>query len=699
MKGIGHAERERLGELLERALALPPGQCPAFLEDACGGNMALHEELVSLLASHAEAPDFLERIENALLPVATDALTDAVLPAGTIIGRYEIIESLGSGGMGVVYKARDPTLDRLVALKFLSSHLSSDAEARARLKREARAASSLDHPNIAVVYEIGEMESAPGRPESGGFFIAMAYYQGETVKARIARGGLSIREALDYAVQLADALSRAHGAGIVHRDIKPANVMVTESAQIKIVDFGVAKSAHSTGTDEVLKPEAVEARGDLTRADTRLGTVAYMSPEQTRGGAVVDHRTDLWSLGVVLYEMLAGVRPFRGEAEDAIIDAIRNEEPTPLETLRPDTPPGLARVVNRCLAKDPAARYASAAALLTDLRSLAAIPDARAYESYLRARYEAWRFSRDRLDRAKRYIDTAIDIVGDNELLYSTLGHIMMMYVESGIEPGAATAEHVDALADRVFALNPESARGHWLKSWVAYQRCDLRAALRAGERALALEPDELDTILFLAYLYAHAGRNGDARALIERSVMLDPLMPLTHSTLGYVAIMEGRFNEAVEAYRRSHAMDPDGPLASVSLGWALAFDRQFDEATAVLDGAADRFPAMAFASWSRSLAHGLRGESADAVRAITPVFEAAARSCETFTSAIANCFALAGETELALDWLEHDVRRGMLNYTFLAEYNWFLDSVRSEPRFKTLMERVRAASIELGDS
>lgn len=370
MTGLGQAERERLGELFERTLTVPPGGRAAFLADACGGNTRLHEELTSLLASHTEAPDFLSQIESALAPAVTGALSDPVPATGTTIGRYEIIEGLGSGGMGVVYKARDLTLDRLVALKFLPSHLSTDASARARLKREARAASSLDHPNIAVVYEIGETESSPGHPESGGVFIAMAYYEGETLRDRIARGDLSIREALDYSIQLADALSRAHGVGIVHRDIKPANVMVTESAQIKIVDFGVAKSAGTTAAAETLKLDVVETGADLTREGTRLGTVGYMSPEQTRGAAV-DHRTDVWSLGVVLYEMLAGARPFRGEAEEAVVDAIRNEDPAPLETLVLEAPPGLRRAVDRCLAKDPESRYASAAALLADLRSVA----------------------------------------------------------------------------------------------------------------------------------------------------------------------------------------------------------------------------------------------------------------------------------------------------------------------------------------
>jgi serine/threonine protein kinase/Flp pilus assembly protein TadD len=826
MSGVrGRAERERLGDLFERALAVPPERQAAFIEEASGGDAELHAELTSLLASHAAAPNFLERMGEELLPAALGALSEENLPAGRVVGHYEILERLGGGGMGVIYKARDTSLDRVVALKFLPRHLAADAEARARLKREARAASALDHPNIEVVYEIGATEPAPGDPEGGRLFIAMAYYEGETFKEKIARGPLAIREALDYAIQLVEGLSRAHEAGIVHRDIKPANVMVTDRGEVKIVDFGVAKV---TGVE-------------LTRDGTRLGTVAYMSPEQIRGGAV-DHRTDLWSTGVVLYEMLTGVRPFRGDAEEAVLDAIRNDEPPPLEALRPEVPPRLARVVRQCLAKEPALRHASGATLLADLRSVAhasaeretqpsvavlpfmnisrdadneyfsdglteeviadlshirslrvtsrtsamrlkhsdkdlrtiahelgvryvleggvrkagdtlritarfidaysdtqlwartfdsrvddvleiqeqvaraivgalrlrlspaetgaladrPIPDVRAYESYLRARYEAWRFSREGLERAKRYIDTALAIVGDNALLYSTLGHITAMYLEAGIEPDAAAVERVDELAEKVFALNPESARGHWLKAFVGFHRGDVRAAMRAGERAHALQPDDADTLLLLGYVYAHAGRNADARALLERAVELDPLTPLTHAVQGFIAIVEGRFADAVEPYRRCHEMDPEGPFAAVCLGWALAYDRRVEEATAMLDAAAARFPGTAFASWARSLAYGLRGESAEAVRAITPAFEAAARGSEMFARELAHCYALAGENDRALDWLEREVGLGMLNYRFLAEHDWFLKGVRSEARFGALLERVRTASAEL---
>ena len=234
-------DRERLGRLFERALTLPLAARAAFVEQE--SDDALRAELASLLASHDAAPDFLDRLGPSVLNPALAALVaEDALPVGQVVGRYEVLGRIGGGGMGVVYRARDPALDRLVALKLLPQHLVADSEARARLIREARAASALDHPNIAVVHEIGTAEPTPDDPTSARLFIAMAYYDGETLAQRLTRGRLPVRDAVDYAIQLADGLSGAHAAGIVHRDIKPANLLVTSRAQVKIVDFGIARA-------------------------------------------------------------------------------------------------------------------------------------------------------------------------------------------------------------------------------------------------------------------------------------------------------------------------------------------------------------------------------------------------------------------------------------------------------------------------
>ncbi len=286
---------------------------------------------------------------------------------GKTISHYKILEKLGEGGMGVVYKARDTKLDRLVALKFLPAHLSQAQNEKKRFIHEAKAASALDHPNICTIYEIDETQPVPGQPGGGQMFIAMACNDGESLKERIQRGPIPIDEAIDIAIQIARGLAKAHSKEIVHRDIKPANVLITADGEVKIVDFGLAKLSGQTM---------------LTKAGTTLGTAAYMSPEQSQGAAV-DHRTDIWALGAVLYEMLTGQQPFHGDYEQAVIYSILNEDPKPPGILRKDLPGGLNEVVLNALAKEPGQRIDSAADFLPALEKFRPDSGAAAGTSFL----------------------------------------------------------------------------------------------------------------------------------------------------------------------------------------------------------------------------------------------------------------------------------------------------------------------------
>jgi len=277
---------------------------------------------------------------------------------GETVSHYRILEKLGEGGMGVVYKAEDSKLKRSVALKFLPADLTRDPKAKERFVREAQTASALDHPNICTIYEIDETDD-------GRTFICMACYRGDTLRARIERGPLSLEHAVEIATHVARGLSAAHARGMVHRDVKPGNIFITDDGQVKILDFGLAKLAGQTR---------------LTKTGSTVGTVAYMSPEQARG-ETVDHRTDVWSLGVVLYEMLTGQLPFRSQYEQAALYSILNEDPSAITDVRPEVPRELAEIVRRALAKRPDERYGSIEEILADLRSVGTLSEASAEPS------------------------------------------------------------------------------------------------------------------------------------------------------------------------------------------------------------------------------------------------------------------------------------------------------------------------------
>jgi serine/threonine protein kinase/tetratricopeptide (TPR) repeat protein len=275
-------------------------------------------------------------------------ITKAGVETGEILaGKYRVLETLGRGGMGVIYRAEDLKLRRPVVLKLLPPDLTRDPEARQRFIHEARAASALDHANICTIYDIDETPD-------GLIFIAMAYYPGQDLKERIKGGPMRVKEALNITIQIARGLARAHEAGIVHRDIKPANIVVSDRGEARILDFGLAKLA---------------GQAAFTKVGIAMGTIGYMSPEQAQGRDI-DHRTDIWSLGVVLYEMLAGTPPFRGEQDQAVIFSILNSEPVPLSQSRSDTPAALENIMRKALQKDPGRRYRDMDQMLKDLTGL-----------------------------------------------------------------------------------------------------------------------------------------------------------------------------------------------------------------------------------------------------------------------------------------------------------------------------------------
>jgi len=361
------AEWELLLGLFEGALERPQHERAAFLDQHTKGDPALRREIESLLAAHEGAGQFLSA--PALGPTAeppdlpprperSDS-SQSRLAAGTSLAAFTILEPLGAGGMGEVYRARDTRLDRQVAIKVLSSERDAAPGARERFEREARAISRLSHPRICTIHDVG-VAALDG---SDVPYLVMELLDGETLAARISRGPLSIEQSLGYAIDIADALIAAHGQGIVHRDLKPANVMLT-STGVKLLDFGLAQLR----TSQAVGPSgaAISSVSGLTSAGLVLGTLPYASPEQLRGERV-DTRTDIFAFGALLYEMLTNSRPFNADSQAALIAAVLEHDPTPVSDRQPLIPPSLDRIVQKCLAKHPDERWQTARDLKSEL--------------------------------------------------------------------------------------------------------------------------------------------------------------------------------------------------------------------------------------------------------------------------------------------------------------------------------------------
>src|SRR2546423_500876 len=353
---------KQISILFKVALERDPAERAAFLDEACPNDEELRTAVESLLASHeqAEEGDFIGSPAFST-PDAERETEDKpeVVPGQTTLGSYRILEKLGEGGMGAVYLAKDARLGRRVALKLLPTHFARDDERVRRFEQEARAASALNHPNILTVHEIGESE--------GRRFIVTEFVEGRTLRERLAEGRFALDEALDVCAQVAGALAKAHASGIVHRDIKPENVMVDEEGHVKVLDFGIAKQVAQAPSIDTEAPTT--ARVVNTASGVVLGTSTYMSPEQLRGQEL-DARTDIWSLGVLFYEMVAGRAPFEAQTYGDLIVAILHGEPPPLSEFGVEPSEEIGAVLSRALAKDKDERWPSAKELQNELRRL-----------------------------------------------------------------------------------------------------------------------------------------------------------------------------------------------------------------------------------------------------------------------------------------------------------------------------------------
>jgi len=729
----------------------------------------------------------------------------------TIIAKkYKIMGKLGEGGMGVVYKAKDTRLKRIVALKFLPAELTQDKEAKKRFIQEAQAAAALEHPNICTVYEVDESNEQT--------FIAMSYIEGQNLKDKLKDGPLAIDEAKEIALQVAEGLKEAHEKGIAHRDIKPANIMLTEKGQAKITDFGLAKLSWGV---------------DLTKTSTIMGTVAFMSPEQAKGEKA-DHRTDIWSLGAMLYEILSGERPFKKNQEQALIFAILNDKPTPLSLLRSDIPAHIEQVIDNALAKKMSERYQNIQELIQDLKHSIAVPKAeqsivvlpfddmspgkdneyfsdglteelisdlslihdllvisrssamtykgtkkkikeigqelnvqyvlegsvrkagnnvritaqlidaindthlwankysgtlddvfdiqekvsrsivdaltvklgteedknlskrpiknmQAYVCYIKARQDINTFTKDGLDRAVHYLQDGLEIIGENALLYTGLGYAYAQYVNIGVghEEYVNKAEEYAKMA---LELELDSSDAHFVLGFLdLIFHGNAEKSIQHLKQARAIFPDDPNVLFWLTAGYGtNWGKPKEARQTYNRLNKVDPFNPFYYC--GYVidVMAEGRFDLPVEYLTKWIHREPQNPVGIFFSAQFLAYCNHFKEASTLVSKNARLDMKDMFTKLSLFVKYAIEGDKKRIKELLTVDFvKTARRDCQN-SYFVSGLFALSGMKDEAFDWLENAVDRGFINYPFISEFDPFLKDIRSEPRFKKLMERVK---------
>ena len=732
---------------------------------------------------------------------------------GKTISHYNIIEKIGEGGMGVVYKAEDTKLKRIVALKFLPSELTRDTEAKKRFIQEARAASALDHTNVCTIYEIDETND-------GRTFIAMAYYEGENLKDKIQSGLLTVEKALDIIIQIARGLVKAHNKGIVHRDIKPQNILITRDGVAKILDFGLAKLTGNT---------------QMTKAGKVVGTISYMSPEQTREEPV-DCQTDIWSLGVVLYEMLTGQLPFQGEYDQAVVYSILNEEPKLPSSIRKDIPNRLQQVIMRLLEKDLEKRYENmqkvinaldktlvltevmekkeksiivlpfedlspgkdneyfsdglTEEIITDLshiqellvisrssamtfkgtkktipeiagmvkvnyviegsvrkdgnnlRIAAQLIDAKtdahlwaekyigtlddvfdiqekvahsivkalklklspeekkkiadhpieniqAYECYLKANGEILKFTEESINRAIQYLQHALEIIGENSLLLSSMALAYFNMVNIGVKQEEYISKSKE-FANRALLLDNDYPKAHAVLGWI-YTVENMGKSFYHLKKALEVNPEEILALQILTFLYIILfGKISATVPLCEKLMRIAPLDWISNAASSSIYFYNGQFDRALKEWEKLYEMYPENVYSQFFYALILTYHNENDKAFSIIENCAKENPDNVLTKLGLMLKYAHQKDEENVSRLITPDFQKTCKRDYIYSHHIAGFFALLNQKKEALDWLENAVNHGFFNYPLLSK-DPFLENIRDEPCFKKLMEIVKS--------
>ncbi len=620
---------------------------------------------------------------------------------GQTLAHYRIEAKLGAGGMGVVYRARDTRLERPVALKLIGERMAGDTTARARLLREARSASALNHPNICTIYEVGEAE--------GQAYIAMELVEGRPLSAMVPAEGLALESVLRYGVQVADALAHAHERGIIHRDLKAANVAITPEGRVKVLDFGLAKRMHNAEL-----AEATRSTASLTEAGVAAGTLHYMAPEVLRGEPA-DARSDIWALGIVLHEMASGKLPFEGKTGYEVSSAILSRPPEPLPT---GVPAVLRNIIARCLVKEPGQRYQRAGevrAALEVIETAESIPgtpgpakpwapptsarrlstgatasshvEANEYFEkgmlYLAGIYE--------FQRARKMLERALEIDPHFAEARAWYGFVKLLMIIDGLSNDTSWLYQAEEEVRRALADDPNCGRAHSVLAGIYLFAGRKELIPGEVEKALRANPQDADARLWLSHYHIANGEAATAKAVIEPALEAAPTFWPARLAVAYVHVSQGDLGRAIGAYGKILEQDAQNVYALQGLAHANMVMGDLRQARMALErirptGAAGQFDYRTRVH--RALLFALEGQRAEAERELDhEVLRFATLLCWCCPW-VAECYAVLGETEKALEWLDRTVRNGD------ERPEWFqrdplLANIRNEPRFKQILESI----------
>lgn len=647
-----------------------------------------------------------------------------------IAGKYRLIEELGRGGMGLVFKAEDLRLERVVAVKFLSPDLLGGPDHRSRFLREARLASALNHAHICIVHEIGDDDGTP--------FIAMEYIPGRSLKDILRSAPPTVEDVVRYGRQIAEALQQAHDRGIVHRDLKSANVMVTPEREVKVLDFGLAKHLPDGERGEAgLSPHSITTAGSF------IGTMQYAAPEVFRGEPA-DARSDLWSLGIMMYEMAARALPFDGPTGFALTSAILRDDPAPLP---PHIPPRLRTIILKCLAKDPDQRYRRAAEVEADLAALTAAADRSAPSSsgqkrrrFMRialiaaaagalvlagtwillkkrglpdsppavvskvstgGRASVIREANEYFERGMLFLGPQFDLTRGRAMLEQALkldpgfaeargwyGFSFILEIDSGYSNDSSFLYQAEEQLKRALQDDPNSSRAHSGLAALYYYQGQMELMFRELEKALEIDPNELDSKIWLGNYYDSKGDADSAEALFRQILEKDSLFFPARMNLGGILLIKGDQAEAIREFDKILEQDPRNLYALLRIAAVYLELNDLPSARRSLEAlpAAGQKNFSAELTWAILLA--LEGKIPEAKKIVDEDTLKYAAMVPPVTLSAAQLFAVRGDHQTALDWLERAVRNGD------ERIEWFqrsrlLASLRDLPRFKQIRDSV----------